>query len=141
MKRKTTKNDELSAYRANVGEDDGLDPREVFETNGRARASGRKARQLCAQVAEALQQAFGESIDDTIQSLDVIAVRPAPDATQLLILAAPAIGSQCTADEALEALTRAAGWLRSEVAQAITRKRAPQLVFRVLPAPGSEVLP
>jgi ribosome-binding factor A len=31
-----------------------------------------------------------------------------------------------------EALTRASGYLRSEVAGTISRKRAPQLVFRVV---------
>ena len=44
----------------------------------------------------------------------------------------------CSADEAAEALQRAGGWLRSEVAQAITRKRVPSLLFRIVPAIGKE---
>ena len=40
-----------------------------------------------------------------------------------------------------ERLARAAGRLRSEVAAAIVRKRAPELSFNLLPASAGEVQP
>jgi ribosome-binding factor A len=134
MKRRSQSKDMLSHCRAQIDADDGLDPRDFFKKENRSRGLGRKAQQLCAQVAETLQQVFGESGDAVIQSLQVASVAPAPDASQLLVVIAPAVGAQFGAGEAEQALARASGWLRSEVARAISRKRAPQLVFRVLPA-------
>lgn len=130
----------MSAYRADVDADDGLDPRDFFKPEHRPRGASRKAQQLGAQVAETMQQLFAESADAIVQSLQVIEVMSAPDASQLVVLAAPGIGAQCSAEEATAALARVSGWLRSEVARAITRKRAPRLVFRVIPAAGSEAL-
>jgi ribosome-binding factor A len=141
MKRNRKTNDQLSSYRAEVDADDGLDPRDFFKPENRPRSENRKAHQLCAQVAQTLQQVFGESADAALQSLQIIEVRPAPDASQLLVLAAPAVGAQDGPQEAAQALARASGWLRSEVARAITRKRAPQLVFRLVPPAGTEAQP
>lgn len=141
MKRNTNTSDKLSSHRGEIDSDDGLDPRHFFKSKHRPRSTNRKAQQLCNQVAETLQQVFGESADAVVQSLYVVEVQPAPDASQLLVLVAPAAGAECTDDETTAALSRAGGWLRSEVAGAITRKRAPQLVFRLVPATGTEVLP
>src|SRR5262249_3361176 len=103
----------------------------------------RKALQLSAQVAETLDQLFGESGDSALQSLQVTEVVPSSDAVQLLVLVTPAFASQdFNADDAAAALARASGWLRSEVAASITPKPAPQLVFRVIPGlPGKEEQP
>jgi ribosome-binding factor A len=130
--------DVLSNYRAQIDADDGADPRDFLKKETHFRGAGRKAQQLCAQVAETLQQVLGESADAIVQSLHVASVVPAPDASQLLVIVAPAVGAQFSAAEAEEAIARAGGWLRSEVAAAITRKRAPQLVFRVLPVVEQE---
>jgi len=141
MKRNRQTNDQFFSYRADVDPDDGLDPRDFSKSeNGRSN-NNRKAQQLCAQVAQTLEQVFGESTDAVVQSLQVVEVRPAPDASQLLVLTAPAVGAACSPDEATQALARASGWLRSEVARAITRKRAPQLVFRVVPPTAKETQP
>jgi ribosome-binding factor A len=86
-----------------------------------------------------LQNVLAESTDAVVQSLQVVNVAPAPDASQLLVIVTPSIGAQISADEASAALLRAGGWLRSEIAAAITRKRVPQLVFRFLPAATGEV--
>ena len=141
MQRQPNLTDKFSTLRGQIDSDDGLDPREFFKPEFRQRGAGRKAQQLCAQVADTLHQVFGESADATLQSLAVVEVCPAPDATQLLVLVAPAVGAECTADEAAEALARAGAWLRGEVAKAITRKRVPQLVFRLIPTAGTEVQP
>jgi ribosome-binding factor A len=143
MKRHPRTKDTLSHYRAEVDADDGLDPRDFIKSQNQPRGAGRKMQQLCAQVAETLQQVLGEATDPAIQLLQVVAVAPAPDASQLLVLLAPVVA---TADFDLaattDALRIATGWLRSQVASSITRKRAPQLVFRVLPAaPRKDVQP
>jgi len=69
-----------------------------------------------------------------LQNLLVTEVTPAPDASQLLVLLTPAAGSQMLeADEVMAALRAASGRLRTEVAAAISRKRAPRLTFQFLP--------
>jgi ribosome-binding factor A len=136
-------------YRAAKDADDGADPREFFKKTGFGERSGRKSHQLCAQVADTLSQIFaGECGDNILQSLIVLDVTPAPDSTQLLVQLGPISPAMAlAADDVNAALARAAGWLRTEVAGAITRKRAPGLVFRYVPAsaesaaPESEVQP
>lgn len=57
-------------------------------------------------------------------------MEPAPDAARLCaVVEAP---RSAAVDEVVARLDRAAGILRTEVAQAITRKRTPTLIFRVL---------
>src|SRR5205085_8961574 len=115
--------------------DDGLDPREFFRPSRGCAADNRKARQLCGQVGDTLSLVLaGECGDDVLRNLQVIAVTPAPDSSQLLVLVGPAAGGQ-PADraEVLARLSAAAGRLRSEVAAAITRRRAPALLFDYLP--------
>jgi ribosome-binding factor A len=125
----------LSSFCAEVHSDDGLDPRDYFRKEDRPNRAGRKALQLCSQVADTLNLVLGgESADPILQSLQIAEVRPAPDASQLLVLMIPASGSDpASAGEVEAALARAVGWLRTEVAAAITRKRAPQLMFRYVP--------
>ena len=52
-------------------------------------AHGRKARRALRQIAETLSQVFGESGDAIVQSLQVVETKPAPDASQLLVLGRP----------------------------------------------------
>jgi ribosome-binding factor A len=132
--------DRLSQYRAAADADDGADPREFFRKEGFAERTGRKSHQLCAQVADTLSQIFGgECGDQVLQSLMVLEVVPAPDASQLLVRVGPVTRDlKLGTAEVTAALDRAAGWLRSEIAAAITRKRAPRLVFRFIPARPEE---
>lgn len=149
MTRQKRMTDNLSLYRAAIDADDGADPREFFKREGFADRTGRKSHQLCAQVFDTLSQLIGgESADEVLQSLTVLDVAPAPDSSQLLVQVGPLTRDvKLTAAEVTAALDRAAGWLRTEVAAAITRKRAPRLVFRYVPAtpesapPESEVQP
>jgi ribosome-binding factor A len=136
------KNTSLDRYRAEVHEDDGQDPRYFFRKETTPSKAGRKAMQLCAQVADTLSLLFsGETSDEIIQSLEVRDVAPAPNASQLLVTVAPAPGAPVLdAAQVNDALGRAGGWLRSEIAEAITRKRVPRLAFRFIPAaPTREV--
>jgi ribosome-binding factor A len=119
-----------------LGSDDGVDPR--FEKHGaRRKKDHRKTRQLCQQVREALELTLASAQDETLLSLIVLAVEPAPDSSHLLVLVGPSpIGEPVSEPEALAALGRAAGILRSEVTAAIHRRRTPELTYRYLPFEG-----
>jgi ribosome-binding factor A len=57
----------------------------------------------------------------------VVSVEPAPHTGRLLVLLAAE-----DRPAALEALTRGAGFLRAQVASAISRRYMPELVFEVI---------
>ena len=82
---------------------------------------------LCRQVLRALSLTLGE--------LSVVDVTPAPDCTRLLVHVA--IPRHIAVEQALADLSIAAPSLRTQVARAITRKRAPELAF--VPARMTEV--
>ncbi|HEY0872011.1 MAG TPA: hypothetical protein VGD94_00960 [Vicinamibacterales bacterium] len=92
------------------------------------RQADRKARQFCRQVQRALNLALADRhSDDGLNDLFVEDVSPAPDCGHLLVHVV--IPTERPVTEALSALRRDAPRLRSEVAMAITRKRAPELSF------------
>jgi ribosome-binding factor A len=92
------------------------------------RQGERKARQFCRQVQRALNLALADrGVDDGLSDLFVDEVSPAPDCSHLLVHVV--VPPDRTVGEALGALRRDASRLRSEVAMAITRKRAPELSF------------
>jgi ribosome-binding factor A len=98
----------------------------------------RKTLQLCKQVQRVLASALsGEIADEALQSLMVDAVEPAPIANRLRVVLLTS-SSTWTESELRERLARAQGWLRAQVAQAVNRKRAPELAFEVVClAPGA----
>jgi len=104
---------------------------------GRNSRGEQKAQQLCRQAQRALSLALsGECDDDVLRSLYVDAVVPAPDATQLLVrlvIPSTAAAADVRAEDVLARLDRVHGLLRRAVAEAITRKRAPELSFIVVP--------
>lgn len=135
MNRKTPSRKILRALCAQVGCDDGLDPRNHAKGwSGKVpRKPSRKAVQLAHQVAETLDAVFaGESRDVLLRNLRVISVVPAPDSSRLLATVAvpPPVDSENLV-ALLERLEKASGWLRCEAAAAITRKRTPTLTFRL----------
>ena len=106
-----------------------------FRKGGGERIPPRKTLQLCRQIAETLNAVLsGESRDELLQTLFVESVVPAPDVAQMLVTV-QTLDSESVFSEAdiLSRLQGASGWLRAEVAAAITRKRAPNLVFQVHP--------
>jgi len=100
------------------------------ESNSRSsdRQMQRKAQQFCRQVQRALNLALANrnSIDG-VGGLFIEEVTPAPDCGRLLVHVLIPAGSAVA--NVLEALRRDAPRLRSDVAMAITRKRAPELCF------------
>jgi ribosome-binding factor A len=87
-----------------------------------------KARQFCRQVQRALNLALADSnAGDGAGGVFVDDVIPAPDCGRLLVQVF--IPGDRPVAEAIAALRRETPRLRSEVAMATTRKRAPELCF------------
>jgi ribosome-binding factor A len=135
---------EISRYCATLGEGDGQDPHAPRRPHAhhRRRASGpdtngrleRKVCQLCRQVAETLDEVLADCGDGVLRGLRVTAVVPYPNASRLLVTVAPVDGRlapEARPQVVMEHLERASGHLRYEIASAVTRKRAPLLLYRL----------
>ena len=90
----------------------------------------RKDLQLCRQVFDALTYALAEVDDPIIDDLVLASVMPAPSAARLQVTLVPS-HDHLDPDAALERVHAIAGELREEVAAEVTRKRAPELVYRI----------
>ena len=121
---------------AEVGPEDGIDPRYVRREPAPSRA-GRKTLQLCKQVERALSLALAAEFDDPVlRELRVLAVEPAPNSGRLLVtICLDATAEPIDPNHVVAHLARAAGKLRCEIAAAICRKKTPELAFCVA-APG-----
>lgn len=124
----------LRSLCAEVHPDDGSDPRVFFRKGSSMSNNRHKTRQLCRQVLEVLDSLLADHhTDDVLLDLAVVAVEPAPDAACLLVTVTPRLsGIRPDLSLILSSLDRASGRLRAEVAAAISRKRAPLLVYRVV---------
>ena len=114
-------------------EDDLQTAKEIFGKSGRYKHD-RKLQQLCRQVQRTISLSLAECGDDRLRDLLVESVTPAPDASRLMVSVLPSSSDvhPINVGEISLRLARIAGWLRHEVALAITRKRAPELLFRVI---------
>ena len=138
MNRKKPSRRQLESLCADVHPDDGLDPKVFFRRFKKTRPMRdphpvhRKTLQLCSQVVDTLNLVLsGECGDEFLQSLQVVAVRPAPNAAQLLVLVTSSSYDPAPDPATISAhLAAANGRLRAEVATAIVRRRAPKLVFQ-----------
>jgi ribosome-binding factor A len=92
----------------------------------------RKALQLARQVREALSWVLGSATgDDRLAACSVEAVEPLPGGNRLLVKVG--VPPDLPASEVTERLAAAAPVLRSEVAQSITRRKVPELVYLAIP--------
>jgi ribosome-binding factor A len=128
MNAKKNRGDVLRALCARDEDEDGVRPERRRE---KARPTGRKDLQLCKQVMWAVQGALSAGGDPVLRELMVVAVEPAPNAGRLRVAVGAASGE--SAEAIGNALERAKPYLRAEVAGVISRKRAPELVFAVVP--------
>ncbi len=130
--RKRNKPD-LRALCAQPYPDDGLNPRDDKRRRGVAehRGADRKLQQLCKQAARTLHLALGALPDaDRLAEVAISTVYPAPHAGRLrCVLTVPDPERR---EEVAAVVGRHAGRLRAELAAAITRRRAPELVFEVV---------
>jgi ribosome-binding factor A len=126
--------DQLRAHCVEIQEDDAVDPCRFFDNSKSDRKESRKAKQLCQQVAETLDQVLsGELQDELLCCLRVVSVSPAPDSSRLLVT----LYANCPAkdfDQSLleQRLAERKGRLRCEISAAITRRKAPTLAFNVI---------
>src|SRR5262245_42165777 len=128
MARRISRRD-LLAGAETVGAGDGLDPR--YDRPETGRAVGRKTLQLCGQVMQTLSGVLAEQRDDVLRDLLVARVTPAGGG-RLLVRVTPAPSAPAHEPSViLEHLAAAHGVLRSEVAAAINRRKAPELLFEV----------
>lgn len=97
-----------------------------------SRRPDRKTLQLCEQVRHALEYALsGDSNDDLLRMLYVAKVEPAPDADRMLVTVVPVTKDEL--HDPIEVATRLqahAGRLRSSVAEAISRRKVPDLLYQ-----------
>lgn len=99
-------------------------------------ASHPKLFQLCSQVEEAVVYALGASRDAALRDVLVVSVAPARGAALLQVTVESDADGVDGMDRVHAKLTRAKGYLRSEIAMAINRKRTPDLTFVVVPTGG-----
>ena len=95
----------------------------------------RKALQLCAQVGRAVGDALTLSEDLRLSSLYVASVIPDPGIHRLLITLHMDTYADADLGTLQDLLERSHSRIRSEVADAITRRKVPHLSFVVLEAP------
>jgi ribosome-binding factor A len=119
---------ELLSSCADIGPEDGSDPRDFFKKRAE-KVPNRKALQLCGQIARTLSLVLSECGDDVLRELVVETVQPTPTSARLLITLSMPDGVDAAA--AIQCVERANGWLRLEVAAAIHRRKTPELTFRV----------
>ena len=109
------------------------DESRFFQRHSRERREFRKTQQLCQQVSNAIEIELASADDPRLQDLRVLQVEPAPDSSRLAIVVSYYGEEPFDPEELLDALDVATSRLRHEVAQAITRRRAPDLTFRLVP--------
>ena len=121
--------EQMRALCGEIHEDDGVDPREFFKSGRSRRKPDHKTARLCGQVAQTIDQILsGETGDDDLRCLRVASVRPAPDAARILV----SVVADFNRARAEARLQGASGRLRTAVAAAITRRKAPSLLFVLL---------
>lgn len=122
----------LESMCGETSSEDGLDPREYFKPT-RQKRDRRKDWQLCRQVFETLNYVLsGDSHDDVLRALLVCEVTPAPDATRVLVSVQSLDQGDADPTVILQRLQGAMGRLRAEVARSISRRKVPELAFRVI---------
>ena len=90
-----------------------------------------KTMQLCHQVEETISFALAGSTSPLLRDLYVLGVEPLRGAAALRVLVS--LEEDASSEKAAEALRRAHGYLRGEVARAINRKRVPTLEYVLVP--------
>ncbi len=114
-----------------IREDDGVDPRE-FKKREQKRNYARRDRQLCAEVRRCLDLVLPEiMIQSGISVCEVLSVNPAPDISRLMVVVGVDVEHLAVASQVLGLLK---GRIRTDVAQAVHRKKAPDLSFEVVPS-------
>ena len=117
-----------------ICDDDGLVARDFHrKTAANKTCDEYKQLRLCEQVARTLALTFADSTVDQLRELKLEHVKPGKQSAGLRVQIRRPIGTDAeTCALLLAMLKEQEGWLRSEVACAITRKRVPSLTFEFL---------
>ena len=126
--------EQMLAFCGEIHEDDGVDPRQFFKTEKHRNKRNYKFLQLCQQVTETLSLAMASEFDDErLHNLEVVSVERGADASQMVVNVRTDISCNFReTEEILELLSGVGGQLRCIVASAISRKRTPNLTFRIV---------
>lgn len=134
---------EMLKYCLEIHEDDGKEARSMRPAKGDQQKNNYRTDRLCRQVLETLWLVIaGDGTDNDLSQVRIVSVEPAPDATRLRVIVTADVGDDMETRAHIEAILKLhMPRLRSEVAAAITRKRAPTLVFqwRAMPSGTEEV--
>ncbi len=118
---------------------DSIDHHASDIASSRQRRDQHKARRLCRQAFRILSLALGDFAHDPILAdLAIQSVDPAPDASRLVVCVYSLTQPPLLLPEVYAKLEEISGRLRHELAQHITRKRAPELAFIYMPAAAGE---
>ncbi len=114
-----------------ICDDDGLDPRKTHTpSQERNRDKEYRRLRLCQQVAQTLSLVLPESASEPLRGLQIQRVSPGKNAATLSVIIDLPPGMDYDAQSlVLDLLKQQEGWLRSEVASTITRKRVPRFSF------------
>ena len=93
---------------------------------------------MCRQVFDALTYALAELDDPVVDELVLVSVVPAPSSSRVQVTLMPTRDDVDT-ESALERVLAASDDLREDVAAEVTRKRVPELVFRVERVPTQDI--
>lgn len=115
-------------------EDDGINPREWTRGSRDQNGTSRKDLQLCKQVRLAVESALAQWNDSLLMELVVVSTEPAPDARRIrIVLAAPPRLYLERESDLRARLLRAHAFVRAAAAQAVCRKRSPQVLLELVP--------
>ena len=110
--------------------DDGRDPKEFHETSVDRKNDQHRHQRLCQQVARTLALVLPESVSEPLRELRIDRVVEGRNRSVLTVkIEVPEEVGYDQRNELLKLLRLQEGWLRSEVAAAITRKRVPRFAF------------
>lgn len=132
MKKRTSRK-QILQHCEEIGSEDGVDPRDLIRraTNPQ---TDRKALQLCRQVERTISLVLsGDLNDDRVRDLMVVSVVPAPHSNHLL---ATVQTCEVVSQDDLLALDAVLagyrGQIRCAIADAIHRKKTPDITLRVI---------
>lgn len=121
--------EDMRALCAHLSPDDGVAPREDKRRDAAGtEKTDRKLQQLCKQVSNGLQLVL-PSVPSLVDA-GVSSVTPAPNAGRLRVVVA--VPDTCDPRQVAAELEHCRGYLRREIAQVVSRRRVPELVFSII---------
>jgi ribosome-binding factor A len=122
-----------SALCAELGPEDGIDPRVLARTRQESKSFCRKEQQLCKEVARLLSLILaGETAHPLLRGLQIVGVEAEDSGRQLCVTLGHAHAVAGTEADILEALASVRGHWRTALAHSLRRRRMPALRYRYL---------